>query len=71
MPRRAYGRPTLLEESVAESYPTRRGVKVSGLHSSAELTLVPWWIEQLAQFGRILLPQFLRENVHVEVLDNR
>ena len=49
MPCRAYGRPTLLEESIADSGLTLRGVKVSWLHSSAELTLVPG--EQLVQFG--------------------
>ena len=48
---------------------TLQGVKVSWSYSSAELTLVPWWIEQLVQLRQFLLPQFLREKVPVEVLD--
>ena len=38
---------------------TWRGVKVSGLHSSAELNLVPWWTEQLDRLDNLLLPLFL------------
>ena len=44
---------------MAASYLTRRGVTVSGLHSSAELTLVPWWTEQLDRLDNSLLPLFL------------
>ena len=56
---RADGGPTLPGESIAESCLTLRGVKVSGLHSSAELTLVPWWTEQLDCLDNSLLPLFL------------
>ena len=38
---------------------TRRGVKVYGLHSSAELALVPWWTEQLDCLDNSLFPLFL------------
>ena len=34
-------------------------MKVSWLHSSAELTLVPWWTEQLDRLDNSLLPLFL------------
>ena len=50
---------------------TLGGVKVSGLHSSAELTLVPWWTEQLDCLDSSLFPQFLWEKVPVEVFDDR
>ena len=40
-----------------------RGVKVSWLHSSAELTLVPWWTEQLDRLNNSLLPLFLMSPV--------
>ena len=59
MPFRADGKPNLLGESIVESYPTLRGVEVFGLHSSAELTLVPWWTEQLDCLDNSLLPLFL------------
>ena len=49
----------LLGREFAESYLTLRGVKVSGLHSSAELTLVPRWTEQLDCLDNLLLPLFL------------
>ena len=79
----ADGRPTLLGKSIAdlfivaslsgESYHycfTLRGITVSWPYSSAEPTLVPWWTEQLVQFGPFLLPQLLWEKVPVEVLDD-
>ena len=61
MPFGADGRPTLLEESVACL--TLRRVKVSWLHSSAELTLVPWWTEQLDRLDNSILPLFLMSPV--------
>ena len=65
---RAYGRPTLLGEILADSCPTLRGVEVSWVHSSAELTLVPRRTERLDRLDNSLLPQLLREKVPVEVL---
>ena len=49
---------------------TLGGVKVSWLHSSAELTLVPWWTEQLDRLDNSLLPLFLWEKIPVEALDD-
>ena len=60
---RTDGRPTLLGESVAESCLTLRGAKVTWLCSSAEPTLVPWWIEQLDRLDNSLLPLFLMSPV--------
>ena len=67
---RADGRPTLLGESIVESCLTLRGVKVSGLCSSAEPTLVPWWTEQLDRLDNSLLPLLLWEKIPVEALDD-
>ena len=44
---------------IVESCLTLQGVKVSWVHSSAELTLVPWWKEQLDRLDNSLLPLFL------------
>ena len=64
VPCRAYGRPTLLGENYwTLSY--SRGVKVSWLRSSAELTLVPWWTEPLDCLDNSLLPLFLMLPVEV------
>ena len=60
---RADGKPTLLEESIAESGLTLWGVKVTWLHSSAEPTLVPRWTEQLDRLDNYLLPLFLMSSV--------
>ena len=60
---RADGRPTQLGESIAESCLTLRGVKVSWLDSSTELTLVPRWTEQLDCLDNSLLPLFLMSPV--------
>ena len=57
------GRPTLLGESIAESCLTPWGVTVSWSYSSAELTLVPWWTEQLDRLDDSLLPLFLMSPV--------
>ena len=59
MPFWADGRPTLPRESIADSGLTLRGVKVSWLRSSAEITLVPLWAEQLDHLDNSLLPLFL------------
>ena len=63
MPFRVDGRPTLLGESIAGSCPTLWGVEVTWLHSSAELTLVPWWTEQLDRLDNSKLPLFLMSPV--------
>ena len=60
---RADGRPTLFGESIADSCLTLRGVKVSWSYSSAEITLVPWWTEQLSRLDDSLLPLFLMSPV--------
>ena len=69
MPCRADWRPTAWE-GIVESWLTLWGIKISWLHSSAELTLVSWWTEQLDRLDNSLLPLFLWEKVPVEVLDN-
>ena len=54
---------------MAEPWLTLWGIKASWLHSSAELTLVPWWTEPLDCLDNSLLPLFLREKkVPVEAL---
>ena len=68
---RADGRPTLLGESIADSFVvaslngesvhyclTLRGVKVSWSYSSAELTLVPRWTKQLDRLDNSYCPLF-------------
>ena len=57
------GKPTLLEESIAESGLTLWGVEVTWLRSSVEPTLVPWWTEQLDRLDKSLLPLFLMSPV--------
>ena len=47
-------RPTAWERFV-ESWLTLWGIKISWLHSSAELTLVPWWTEQLVEFRQFFI----------------
>ena len=59
----------LLGESVLTCWFTLWGIKVYWLCSSAELTLVPWWIEQLDRLDNSLLPQFQWEKAPVGVLD--
>ena len=44
---------------IVESGLTLWGIKISWLHSSAELTLVPWWTKQLDRLDNSLLPLFL------------
>ena len=60
------------EESIVEPCLAPRGVEVSWLYSSAELTLVPWWTEQLDHLDNSLLPLFLmwERKILVEVLDD-
>ena len=60
------GRPTLLGWSVAESCLTLWGVEISRLHSSADLTLVPWWTEQLDRLDDSFIAPV--SNVTCEVL---
>ena len=48
------GRPTAWER-IIESGLTLLGIKVSWLRSSAELTLVPWWTEQLDRFRQLII----------------
>ena len=66
---RAAGR-LAARESIVESCLTRRGVKVSGLRSSVEPTLIPWWTEQLDRLDNSILPLFLWEKIPVEALDD-
>ena len=56
------------EESTVEPCLTLWGVEISWLRSSAEPTLVPWWMEQLDRLDNSVLPLFLREKVPVEVV---
>ena len=56
---KADSRLTLLGESMLTCWLTLWGIKISWLHSSAELTLVPWWTEQLDRLDNSLLPLFL------------
>ena len=59
----ADGRPTLLGESIAEFCLALQGVEVTWSCSSAELTLVPRWTEQLDRLDNSLLPLFLMSPV--------
>ena len=49
----------LLGESALTCWLTLWGIKISWLHSSAEPTLIPWWMEQLDRLDNSLLPLFL------------
>ena len=42
-------------EGIVESWLTLWGIKISWLHSSAELSLVPWWTEQLDRFRQLII----------------